>query len=778
MSDIARLTVALYANSAQFTSELRRSQQMAGRWKTDVSKAFKAAAVAGAAAATALTVALAAVYREQSALIDQTAKFADRIGVSTEALSQLRYAAELSGVGARDLDMAMQRMTRRIAEAAQGSGEAAPALKQLGIDAQKLGQMTPDEQLHVLADAFKGVESQSERVRLAFKLFDSGGVAMINMLANGSESLKEMTDEADALGLTLTRVNAAKVEMANDAMTRVAATTTAFKQELTTQLAPVIAGIGELFTDNAKKHGGMSEFIMDGLDSIYKAVGFVADGFHGWKVILKGVEVIWKGFSSAFKIIAQGLVDITHVVGKAIFKTMVFPIKTALELAGNFSDKAKELAKTIGDFSNAKSIVLFDDNGINGIRIAKAELHDLAMQKLPSTSINEWVEENRTKFQKLAEEYAAGVNKNDPNTAGPSNTKLDAKHQAQAQAGAQYLSQLDLQYADEQTKLSLQHNSRLAKINAAVISETEAHTRGFESVAALRESFAQRENEFYFQKQQQDDAKRLEKLTAFLEEEMSAEQRELVAAERRQQMITDALGGRESTEEAFRNTSIKNWERYSKNIDKIEDARTQARLQTGAELFDALSGLAKAFSGEQSKAYKLMFIAQKAYTLASVLLSSKDAISKAWGSAAFPYNLPAVGMALAETGALKAAVSAISMPRFHTGGIIGERPNLAANEVPIIAERGEEMITKDDPRHRKNFGKASVSRPGSNVYNIHLHNNVGPATLTTEEDSEGNLHMYLEKADENAAAGIANQDSQLYFSLEAAGAIDPVKTAY
>ena len=39
-------------------------------------------------------------------------------------------------------------------------------------------------------------------------------------------------------------------------------------------------------------------------------------------------------------------------------------------------------------------------------------------------------------------------------------------------------------------------------------------------------------------------------------------------------------------------------------------------------------------------------------------------------------------------------------PRFHSGGI----PGLAANEVPTILEKGEEVLTRDDPRHILNGG--------------------------------------------------------------------------
>lgn len=45
-------------------------------------------------------------------------------------------------------------------------------------------------------------------------------------------------------------------------------------------------------------------------------------------------------------------------------------------------------------------------------------------------------------------------------------------------------------------------------------------------------------------------------------------------------------------------------------------------------------------------------------------------------------------------------------PRYHTGGIAGNAPNsgLRPNEVPSVLEKGEEVLTRDDPRHILNGG--------------------------------------------------------------------------
>jgi hypothetical protein len=49
--------------------------------------------------------------------------------------------------------------------------------------------------------------------------------------------------------------------------------------------------------------------------------------------------------------------------------------------------------------------------------------------------------------------------------------------------------------------------------------------------------------------------------------------------------------------------------------------------------------------------------------------------------------------------------------RMHKGG-------LAANEVPMILERGEEVLTRRDPRHRYNQGGAGMTFAPAMVFNV------------------------------------------------------------
>jgi hypothetical protein len=76
---------------------------------------------------------LGALIDRSISAADAIGKTADKIGVGVEALQELRFAAKASGIEQQTLDMALQRFTRRAAEAAQGTGEAKDALAQMGI---------------------------------------------------------------------------------------------------------------------------------------------------------------------------------------------------------------------------------------------------------------------------------------------------------------------------------------------------------------------------------------------------------------------------------------------------------------------------------------------------------------------------------------------------------------------------------------------------------------------------------------------------------------------
>ncbi len=189
----------------------------------------------------------------QNALYDMSV----RLGVTTEGLSRLQYAAQLSGVPVNGLNTSLQRMTRRLADAALGTGEGVKALQALGLSAEKFKGLKPEDQFSILADALKGVEDPAERVRIAFKLFDSEGVKLLQMMDGGSKGLAEMGAEADRLGVTVSQKTAVGAMQANAALIKLKASGTGLANTMVAQIGPSLAAVAGWMADKLPAAAGL-----------------------------------------------------------------------------------------------------------------------------------------------------------------------------------------------------------------------------------------------------------------------------------------------------------------------------------------------------------------------------------------------------------------------------------------------------------------------------------------------------------------------------------------
>jgi hypothetical protein len=167
-------------------------------------RGLKAGFTAIAAGVAALGAGLVAQAVKMQEVAEQIGDLSQRLGASTEALSQYRFAAEAAGVSFETLTMGLQRMTRRISEASLGSGEAKDALLELGLSAERMKSLRPEQQFELLADRLASVKEPADRVRLAMRLFDSEGVALLQMMGNGADGIRRWREEADRLGITMT----------------------------------------------------------------------------------------------------------------------------------------------------------------------------------------------------------------------------------------------------------------------------------------------------------------------------------------------------------------------------------------------------------------------------------------------------------------------------------------------------------------------------------------------------------------------------------------------
>ena len=197
------------------------------------------AVVGVAAAAGGAMRGLASAFRE----VDEAAKASARLGTTIASLKGLQLAAERGGSSAAVLTSSLERMNNRISEAAQGSGEAQDALKELGLSAANLGSLTADQKMLAIAQALEGVESQGDKTRIAIDIFGRQGVQLLNTLESLAESgMKPLQDEMRELGV-LSAADAKGIEEMNDSWGEFKAAIQGISNQVAASLAPVLTDL-------------------------------------------------------------------------------------------------------------------------------------------------------------------------------------------------------------------------------------------------------------------------------------------------------------------------------------------------------------------------------------------------------------------------------------------------------------------------------------------------------------------------------------------------------
>lgn len=346
MPTVATIDVSLVAKAGRFVKGIDKAKRAVTslvRKVPGLNAAFsKTGAIIGGLAAGGLV-----VWANRTAkAIDANAKLADRIGITTEALVGLQHAADQTGAGAGLLNNSLGAMTKRIGEAAQGFGSGKKALDALGMSAEELIGLPIEEQLARISERYKGLNTQQEKAAVAAGLFSRAGLALGNMLETGREGLVSYREEVDRLGLSYTRVDAAKVEAANDALDRAGKVIQGALQTAVIKLAPYIEAVADGFADWASEGEGVGVKVLRVLEWIIGAVAKLVDVWN----ILRGAVQTAGGFIIEVQTkIYQGLVWMLDKILEAVdlltlgLSGLDDELDSTIELLGHMSDEAAKL---------------------------------------------------------------------------------------------------------------------------------------------------------------------------------------------------------------------------------------------------------------------------------------------------------------------------------------------------------------------------------------------------------------------------------------------------
>lgn len=236
MASLGTLAVNIVARTEKFTAGITKSISTMGKLNKGISTSTKyIGGFIAAAGAYASVSAIKGMVDDMSDLVDQS----KALGTTTESLMGLQHAATLGGVSTNKLNTSLQKLVVNISKAsAEGKGTVVDALAELGLNADRLNNLKPEQQMGVIADALKTVGNDADKARLAYTIFGKAGVSLLPMLADGSGGLRRMAKEAESLGIVFSSEQVGNVEAFGDALDNLSTSLGQLGQGLLIDVAP------------------------------------------------------------------------------------------------------------------------------------------------------------------------------------------------------------------------------------------------------------------------------------------------------------------------------------------------------------------------------------------------------------------------------------------------------------------------------------------------------------------------------------------------------------
>ncbi|MFL3932454.1 phage tail tape measure protein, partial [Pseudomonas aeruginosa] len=717
---LGTLTLDLIAKVGGFVAGMDAAERRSAKWRAQVEKDMKAAGktigIALGAGATAAATALVLVVNKQRDLIDQQAKAAQMLDTTYTSLANLGRAGELGGVGMEKIEAASRQLNLNIGRAIGGTKSQAEAFERLGLSAQDVYELPLDQRIATINQALRDNVQASERASVAADIYGAKNAKAIQQLDPGT--IAEAARQVELFGLNLSDVDAAKVEMANDALSTFGLLGDGIAKQLTVELAPILKAVGDLFLESAEEAGGLGNVVQDSVQTAVNALAFLADAADGVKRVFElAADAIITGFSKASSIVANNAASILNVVSY---------------LPGvDYSDTVSSLRQ----FAT-------EANGV--AREAMANIDQTLSRPLAGQAFKQFYAD----AQKAAEDSAQAT--------------IDAREEVKKTGDAFVEESSKSQKAIKQTVDAIDSQIRALQLQAEMVGMSTREQTLFKLAldGATQSQLDQAEaalnavDAFDKVKKQQEDYKSLVADLRTEEEQLTDQMRERLAVLDAMQGLSDeernrvasrivsdsfsappSFGGADAvvagpqgeldkidkaeeelekwyqTQLDLLNASreakaeltaqwdeqeLKLKQEHEDALAAIERSRQQVTMSANEQFFGNLSGLARTFFGEQSGLYKAAFVAEKSYAIAKTLLNAPKTASDAYAAmAGIPIIGPALGIAAAAAAVTAQLAQVAAVKNVNLSGMAHDGIDAVPETGTWLLEKGERVTTAE-----------------------------------------------------------------------------------
>lgn len=279
---VADLIYRIGGDSSRFIRALEQADKQLQKSIQGMSAMGKVGAYL-TASFTAVGTALGELSRQAMLDMVEIQKSADRTGIATEELSRLAYAASLVGLELADVSDATFELSLKLGQAAQADQTAIDAFAALGIavtDANGKIRSTSDVTEEFFQKITQVPDAATRAAKSAAVLGDDVALKMSPLLAQGSQAMQQMGDEAERLGLVISEEAGRSAVSFNQNLIRLQGAANGLGRYLVQVFSPALTEMtgklltGAMETDNLANRQDAAVKTMRGMLTLVRALGF------------------------------------------------------------------------------------------------------------------------------------------------------------------------------------------------------------------------------------------------------------------------------------------------------------------------------------------------------------------------------------------------------------------------------------------------------------------------------------------------------------------------
>jgi hypothetical protein len=187
-------------------------------------------------------------------MMDTLDETSQKVGVSTEALSELAYAAKFASLDTDDLTKMLVKLSATLQDAKDGQKSAVEVFGRLRLDPKNIKDA--DELLMQLADRFAAMPEGVAKTSMAIDVFgEKLGPKLLPLLDGGRNGIAALRAEAHELGVVVSNEAGAEAAKFNDQLDRMKAAASGVGMTITMKVLPGLTQLAEMWAKNTKESG-------------------------------------------------------------------------------------------------------------------------------------------------------------------------------------------------------------------------------------------------------------------------------------------------------------------------------------------------------------------------------------------------------------------------------------------------------------------------------------------------------------------------------------------